>query len=196
LYSKLSDGELTGLLKSGDEPAFEVLYDRFRTQIKRYALRICKNEEAAQEIVQNVMLKVWQHREQIDTGQNFKGWIARITANQAFDYLKSLSREQDLKERVWLKMSQSPAYSEDQYVLKEYLNIISDAVKALPLQQQKVFRLSREEHLTYEEIAASLGISVNTVRNHMTGALGNIRKHVKNTSAILPPAIALCLFLR
>jgi len=193
-YINLSDLELTALLKEDDELAFNELYSRLRPAIYQYAFRICKSQDDADEIVQNVMFKVWTHRKQIDSERNVKGWILKITTNQAFDFLKALAKEQVLKEKVWQQMQQLPAFTEDQYVLKEYLLLVEKAIKALPLQQQKVFRLSREEDLTYEEIGKRLGISTNTVRNHMTAALSSIRNYLKqNNTAALPPIVALCL---
>ena len=186
-YESLSDIEITDLFKSGDQAAFTVLYKRFHSQVYRYALRIVKYPEAAEEIMQNVMLKVWQQRGQIDTAQNFKGWIARVTANQAFDFLKTLARQHALSEKIWLQMQKSPAYSENEYVLKEYLFLVEEAVNTLPPQQQKIYRMSREEYLTYEEIAQILNISPNTVRNHMASALTHIRKYISGrTAAIIP----------
>ena len=61
-YSKLRDNELLALIQAGDESAFEVCDTRFRPLVRRYALRICKSSEAAEEIVQNEMLKVWLQR--------------------------------------------------------------------------------------------------------------------------------------
>jgi RNA polymerase sigma factor (sigma-70 family) len=140
------------------------------------------------------MLKLWQQRDQIDTGQNFKGYMARITANQAFDFLKTLSKEKALSEEVWKQMKRLPAYTEDQYVLKEYLYLVEAAVNTLPPQQQKIYRMSRENHLTYDEIAENLNISSHTVRNHMASALDNIRKYVTHhTATYIPPIIIFIL---
>lgn len=194
-YITYSDAQLIYLMKKGEEGAFAVLYARVQPYVYHYALRICKQTEATEEIVQNVMLKVWQWREQIDTEQNFRGWLARVTANEAFDFLKRLAREQNLQEKVWQHMQEAKSYSEDQYVLKEYLRLVDEAVNTLPPQQQKIYRMSREDELTYEEIAQALDISPHTVRNHIASALQHIRAYMKkNTASLLPPLVAACIF--
>ena len=193
-YRQHSESELLALVKEGDESAFEAAYTRFRPLVLRYALRICKSNEAAEEIVQNVMLKMWLGREKLDPELNFKGWIARVSANESFDFLKKLAKEKALSEKVWLQMQAEPASAEDEYVLKDYLKIVEEAVRALPPQQQRVYRLSREQYLTYDQIAEQLNISSNTVRNHMAGALDNIRKYLAHDALhVIPPAIAMCL---
>jgi len=196
IYNKLSEIQLLALVKKGDEAAFKVCYERFRPLIFRYALRICKSADAVEEIVQNVMLKVWLQRAQLNTELNFKGWIARVSANESFDFLKKLAREKALGEKVWLNMQGQQLYSEDEYVLKDYLKLVENAISKLPPQQQKVYRLSREQYLTYDQIADQLNISSNTVRNHIAIALETIRKNIaREATCVIPAAIAMCIIL-
>jgi len=191
-----SDRELLILLGQGSEPAFAEVYERFRPQVKRFAMRIAKSNEAADEIVQNVLLKLWNQRDHLSAIENIQGWLNRVTTNDALDFLKKVAREKALAERIWLQMQNEPAYAENDYVLKDYLKLIENVVQLLPAQQQRVYRLSREQYLTYEEIAEELEISPNTVRNHMAAALDNIRKHMSKHAALhgIPPLVAFILF--
>lgn len=192
---KHTDQELLHLLTQDSEAAFGELYERFRPQVKRFALRIAKSSEAADEIVQNVLLKLWSQRSNITEIQNIKGWLNRVATNEALNFLKKVAREKALADQVWLEMQNGPAYAENDYVLKDYLQLIEDVVQLLPAQQQRVYRLSREQYLTYDQIAEELDISSNTVRNHMAAALENIRKHMSKHAALhsIPPAVAILL---
>jgi len=107
--------------------------------------------------------------------------------------LKKAAREKALAEKVWTSMQQEPAYAENDYVLRDYLEVIEDAVRSLRARQQRVCRLSQEQYLTYDQIADEMNISSNTVRNHMTAALDNIRKHLSHRALhSLPPALRYC----
>jgi RNA polymerase sigma factor (sigma-70 family) len=138
-----SDQELLALLEQGSETAFAELYERFRPQVRRFALRVAKSHEAADEIVQNVLLKLWSHRSEANQIQNLSGWLTRVTTNEALDFLKKAAREKALAEKVWMSLQNEPAYAENDYVLKDYLQLIEQAVRSLPAQQQRVYRLSR-----------------------------------------------------
>ena len=191
-----SDQELLALLEQGSEAAFAEVYERFRPQVRRFAMRVAKSNEAADEIVQNVLLKLWNQRDRVSAIKNIHGWLNRVTTNEALDFLKKVAREKALAGQVWMHMQSEPAYAENDYVLKDYLKLIADVVQLLPAQQQKIYRLSREQYLTYEQIAEELDISPNTVRNHMAAALDNIRKHMSKHAALhtIPPVVACLLF--
>lgn len=196
VLGRYTDQELLALLEQGNEAAFVELYERFRPQVRRFALRVAKSNDAADEIVQNVLLKLWNHRDQAGQVQNPGAWLNRVTTNEALDFLKKAAREKALAEKVWTSMQNEPAYAENDYVLKDYLQMIEQAVRSLPAQQQRVYRLSREQYLTYDQIAQEMDISSNTVRNHMSAALDNIRKHLAKHAALhsIPPVVACLLF--
>jgi len=189
-----TDQALLNLLQQGDEAAFAELYERFRPQVRRFALRITKSAQAADEIVQNVLLKLWNNKQKAGDIQNPGAWINRVSTNEALDFLKKIAREKALADKVWNNMQGQPAHYENDYVLKQYLEVVEAAVRSLPPQQQKIYRLSREQYLTYEQIAEELHLSANTVRNHMSAALDNIRKHLaEHALHSIPPAIAAIL---
>jgi RNA polymerase sigma factor (sigma-70 family) len=158
-------------------------------------MRVAKSGEAADEIVQNVLLKLWNQRAALSDIQNLKGWLHRVTSNEALDFLKQIAREKVLADQVWTNLQQAPVYTENDYVLKDYLQLIEHAIRSLPAQQQKVYRLSREQYLTYDQIAEELDISANTVRNHMAAAQASVRKYLSRHALGTMPAAVLTLLL-
>ena len=170
-----TDALLLMQIKEGDEKAFQLLFERYRNRLFTYLFRITKSKEAAEEMVLDVFLKIWLGRSIITEIQYFEGFLFRIAHNKAIDFLRIVAPAK--QETLWASMQETPASeTADQGLdLKRAQQTIHEAVERLPGQQQKVFVLSREQGLTYDQIAEKLHLSRHTVRNHMSAALEFIR---------------------
>jgi RNA polymerase sigma-70 factor (ECF subfamily) len=163
-------------IRSGDEVAFahyyEISFDRLVTLIQR----ITKDTEEAKNIVNDTFAKLWQMREQIDPAQLLDGFVSTISTNAALDFLKKRHAHAKYhSEQLYLHDDED--LSADARMLEsEAESRIREAIRRMPAQRRRVYELSRDENLTYNEIAERLGISPNTVRNHMALALEDIRK--------------------
>lgn len=134
----------------------------------------------AQDILQDVFLKIWQKREDCQSIDNFSSYLFRAARNQALNGFKRNGRACLLL----AELSREPVATIDTdnpIFAKELKILLRRAIDSLPAQQRKVFELSRNEGFKYEEIAEKLGISTSTVRNHMIQALKKIREHIGNT---------------
>ncbi len=166
-------------ITKGDQHAFTRLFDAYYKRLAAYIYRVTESKEVTEEIVQDVFIKVWEKRETLDTIDNFSNFLFTISRNKVLNYLRNLA-----KMRVH-QLSWSREHQEDSYVMDgnslndEYNLIIEKAISSLPPQQQKVYILSRYEHLKYEEIAVQMGLSKETVKKHMQLALGFLKEHVK-----------------
>src|SRR5690606_6743878 len=121
--------------------------------------------------VQDIFLKVWEQRATLPQLQSFQNWLFIISRNYLVNYLKRMATDKNVRES-WV--SERPRYeNSSDYKLREahFSELLTTIINALPTQQQMVFRLAREEYLTYAEIAERLSISANTVRIHMSLAL-------------------------
>ncbi|HEX4852161.1 MAG TPA: RNA polymerase sigma-70 factor [Puia sp.] len=162
----------------GDENAYRQLYEKYWNRIYSVAFAYTKSAISSQDIVQETFMKVWVHRAELPQLQNFGGWLHTIAKNLVINQLKKLARENDLKagkSALKLASEQTP---DQQLVAKQMAEIIHEAVSSLPPQQQRIYRMSREEGLKLTSIADQLGISHNTVREHMSKALKNIRAYL------------------
>jgi RNA polymerase sigma-70 factor (family 1) len=167
-------------LKDGDEAAFEAVYTAYAGYLRLFTASILKDTDIAEEVVQEVMTKVWLLRDHIDTDKNFGHWLRTIARNATFDQLKRIARQRELQQQVWQALQQQQSTDTDaDLVYKDYNRLYKEAVDALPRRQYEVFTLSRMREMSHEEIACELGISTNTVRNHMVSALGYIRRYLK-----------------
>lgn len=143
------------------------------------------NEEEAKETVQEVFIKLWENRTSIDPDKKLDSFIYTTAKNMAFNIIR---KRQVHTKYVNEQSSMGPEVGRDadsNIITKEIEILLDLVVSSMPSQRQKVFTLSRQEGLTYEEIAQQLGISLDTVKTHMKLALKDIRGAVLVYVAII-----------
>jgi RNA polymerase sigma-70 factor (family 1) len=170
-----SEKLLISELQNHNEKAFRKLYDYYSQDIYRYSFSILKSKELAEENVQEVFLKIWLHRENLNLEQSFKSYLFTIARNQAFNFLNKAANDLVLKEEIFYESQKS--YNQGDYSIREAdcKRLKKRAIKQLPPKRKKIFKMSRKQGKTYEEISQELGISVNTVKSQMSKALESLR---------------------
>lgn len=176
-----SDSELVDRLKQGDNTAFTQLYDQYHRAVYFYILDYVKAPQVAEDLVHDVFMKIWEIREGLTITTSFSSYLYRICHNKAIDALQKIAKDEKLRQEVlqWIE----PQLQEKERNLQEhravyYERIYQEAISALSPQRQRVFLLCREQGKTYEEAAAELGISRNTVKEHMGEALHFLRNYL------------------
>ena len=169
--------EIMERLQQGDQQAFLVLYDRYHQLVYNWVLKLVKVPELAEDIVQEVFIKIWQIRERINPLQSFPAFVYKISRNKAFAFLKKIASDDTLRSKVMTELGSNAESAENRLLWQQYQELLNKAVEQLPLQRKKVFKLCRQEGMSYEEVAAELGISRNTVKEHMVMAMKNIREY-------------------
>jgi RNA polymerase sigma-70 factor (ECF subfamily) len=159
--------------------AFDTIYERYCKRLYGFVLRYIKQKEDAQGIVQEVFIKIWETRNKIDVYSSFDSFIFTIAYNTTISLLRKRVSEQEYLKK--LKSSQQ-IFSADQIIddihFKEINGRINVLLDQLTPRQKEIFLLSREQGLTHGEIAKKLGISANTVKNHLVTALAFIKSHI------------------
>jgi len=169
----------------GDSNAFSEVYELFQDKIFVFAYSLTKDRNIAEEIVQQVFLKLWEKRSQIDANQPFDAYIKRITYNLIIDFFRKIRRDNVLQEALQKNMEMLPNTSEDIIASKQLEIIYRNAIELLPPQKKRAYLLAKDESLSYKEIGEKMKLSKNTVRNHMTVAIQFIREHVSKHYFIL-----------
>lgn len=182
---QLEDKALLIRLSEGDEIAFVKIYNQYRHKIFTYAWQLSKSADTAEEIVQEVFIRIWQKRAQINTELSFNAYIRKITLNHVLNHLKKVAREKSLQEEVFQLIEHSTSRTEDKLLEKELRTIYTDAIARLPAQKKLIYQMSRTEELSHEEIALKLDISKNTVKNHMVEASRFIREYVRKNAGVI-----------
>ncbi|MDF9796341.1 RNA polymerase sigma-70 factor (family 1) [Catalinimonas alkaloidigena] len=173
------DQPLIKQLIEGDENAFKKVYDLYYNKLYFYCLQFVKSEDLARELLQDVFVKFWTRRENINPEFSLSAYLYTITRNHTLDFLKKAARDQQLKEEIMYSVATIHNQVEDHMSYVEYITLADQAIQKLPSQRKLIFQLSRHDGKSYEEIATSLSISKNTVKVQMSRALNAIRKYLK-----------------
>jgi RNA polymerase sigma-70 factor (family 1) len=176
----ISNEALIKLIAAGDESAFNLLFERYRNKLYSYLVRITKSKEIAEEATLDVFLKIWNARLALEEINNFDMFLFRVAYNKGIDYIRQAATNRSRQHETWADLEKLVATeAADQKLLKSATEAaINTAVRQLSEQRREAFRLSREELLSYDEIAQRMNISRHTVRNHITAALSFIRQHL------------------
>jgi RNA polymerase sigma-70 factor (ECF subfamily) len=159
----------------GDEKAFGIIFHHYRRKIYSYAYHLSGSTAHADELVQEVFLKVWLHRDKVTHVLRFDNWLFTIARNQAFDMLKALAKESAQRRQMAASFYPDHMVAEDQLLTRENEQQLQQALNRLSPRQKLIFNLSREQGLKHEEIASRLHISRNTVKTHLVQALKALR---------------------
>ncbi|WP_186452464.1 RNA polymerase sigma factor [Chitinophaga polysaccharea] len=168
-----NERELLSETARGNEVAFSALLDLYRNKLYSHALSYLKSCQEAEELVQDVFLKIWDNRHRLPEIENFKNYLFILSRNQLVSAVRKRLKtaapptDDDLNEG-WLP--------DGQLEWKETYQQIQQAIGRLPPQQKAVFILSRFENFTYQQIAVQLQISPTTVKFHMVAALNTLRE--------------------
>jgi RNA polymerase sigma-70 factor (family 1) len=171
-------------VSQGDSGAFKELFETFSPRIYGFALKLTHSSSTAEELVQEVFMKIWANRESLDNVESFPAWLHTITRNLAFNVLKRMAIEQKAKTEFVKEMRVESFETEELVVYRDYQNILNNAIDRLSPQQKIVYTLCHGEGLKYEEAAEKLQISRLTVKTHMQHAIRSIKTHFKHIIAI------------
>jgi len=188
LTDKLTDisPQLLRQIAEGDELAFKRLFDCYRIRFFRFALEITKSATDAEDIVQDIFIKIWTNRQHLGTIDEPRPYLYAITRNYVFDYLQKIARNEKMVKQLWAKMQTSTNEPEMLLLSKEFSGIITEAVDKLTPAKRKVFQMSREEGLTHRQIAEKIGLSASRVKNIMVECLKFIRQYLRDHASPLP----------
>lgn len=167
--------ELTNLLKEGSPVAFNRLLDRYSPGIFRFAMSYLRNSREAEEIVQEVFLKLWKIRESLSPEKSIDSLLFTMAKNGVLNTIRKARSQQAFYHYAGL-FPQKNILVEDELDFRELEKILQLAITRLSPGRQMIFRLKREQYLSNAEIARQLGISVKTVENQVTAALAEIRR--------------------
>ena len=172
-----TDSELVNLLIQNDEAAFSELYIRFKDRLFYFCLNLLKSKEEANDIVQEIFIRIWEVRNFINPDLSFSSFLYTMARNRILNYFRDVDIDEKVKSILAQRTPMEDNSIESDLIYTEYQIILKEAIEALPPQRKKIFNMSREDNLTHKEIAAQLGISVNTVQEHISEALRFIKNY-------------------
>lgn len=174
--------ELLLRIAEGDEKAFNELFRLYRDRLYSYLLRITKSKSIAEEATLDIFMKIWNGRALLPEIRNFDGFLYRILQNSAIDYLRKAKRSRLQQIEIWTDMENlvTAPQADEKVLHTEIETTIRKVIDRLSPQRRQAYYLSREEDLSYDQIAQQMNLSRNTVRNHVSAALDFIRGNLDN----------------
>jgi RNA polymerase sigma-70 factor (ECF subfamily) len=178
------DKMLVARVRQGDPAALDQLYCLYRDDLGWYVRSIVRSREAAEEIIQDLFLRLWQHRDRWEFEGEPRAYLFRAARNRSVSFLRSqrvelrLHREVARDREIEPRAPAAPA-GDQRAEAADLMRVVSDVVSRLPPRCQEVFRLSRQHHLKYAEIARVMGISTKTVEVQLRRALLALRAELR-----------------
>ncbi len=170
-------------LQNGKEEAYAVLYDLYYENLVRYCFNLTNDLALAEDIVQNLLVKIWINRSNLNINTSLKGYLYKGVYNEFVkEYNKRKRRDKallEIKHEVLDHMLDM-----DQEQLGKKMKLVEEAIEKLPKKCKKVFLLSKKQGYKYKEIAAQLNISEKAVEKHISRAIKRLKKTLSNTSHI------------
>lgn len=157
----------------------------FRIKVYRFIVLFTKNEDLAEDLTQDVMLKVWIHRDQILSKKDMDNYILKIAKHHVLDHFKKLAKEKAYQEEIWIYMKNNTNYVESPLISREIEEEVDVIILTLPPRQKEIYTLNQRKGLTLDEIATALDIAPRTARNHLNRAIKEIRSQMNPDSFLI-----------
>ncbi len=178
MYHHLTDSELLNLLHENDGSAFTEIYDRYWEKMTMHVLKVIHSPEDAGDIVQEVFLSIWKRREELLITGALGAYLLKSVRNLAIKHIeKNISKRNFLSSLSWM-LRHSELVAQQNIECEEIEDKIAAVVSTLPPKMKVVFVMSRNQQLSYKEIALQMGIAETTVKKQVSNAIKIIRRSV------------------
>jgi RNA polymerase sigma-19 factor, ECF subfamily len=172
-----SERDLVLALQRGDEEALETIYGLYSQRLFGRLLKLVKIEAQAQEILQDVFIKLWQYRHSLDPEKSFRSFLFKIAENKVYDFFRKAARDKVMEANL-ISLSTTNYINIEEYTrAEENLRLLYKAIESLPPQRQQVFRLCKLEGRSYKEVSELLSISLSTISDHIVKATKAIKEY-------------------
>jgi RNA polymerase sigma-70 factor (ECF subfamily) len=171
-----SDSEIIGRIRQGDKQEFEKLFRSSYVSLVRYAKRILKDHDTAEEIVQDLFFRLWQDRGNITIESSLNGYLFRSVHNKSLHFIEHQKVIERHAGEIAASADETAEPVTDAIYYSELQSKVARVLERLPEKCSVIFRMSRFEGLKYNEIAEKLSVSLKTVEANMGKALKEFRK--------------------
>ena len=191
MQKQLKNDQLIEQLKKGDATAFDALFDEYSQRLFAFAYKYLKSEADAEELVQEVFVRIWENRKLLKSDYSFKSYLFTIALNQIRKFFNKRAIALRYVTEVKGSESNTDNTTIDSIEYSSILNRIDELIEKLPERKKLIFIKSKKEGKSSKEIAEELQITVGTVDNQVSDALRIIRDALKNENLAILLFIAL-----
>ena len=181
-------------LKRSDHECFQNLFAKYSQPLYRFSLSYLKSTEAAEDVVQEVFLKIWRKRKEIDTTKSFQSYLFTIALNVIRKQFNKLSASNQLKHDLLISFAENKDTFEEKDDFSEMVNKLEELIQQMPERRRKIFRMKKLEGKSQKEIAEKFDITPKTVEYHITEAMKFLKKEFDKLRT--KGMIFFCLFVK
>lgn len=178
------ESEYMEKLGQGDHKSFDALFMLYHPRVKNFLKGFIKDEEEACDMAQDIFFKVWTNRESISKVGSLKAYLYRMARNMVYDYYEHSLVKESYEQKQQSSSTYADLIEEDLYA-QELSILIDIAIEQMPEQRRRIFKMSRKDGLSNDEISQRLQINKRTVENHITQALADLREVVRRAFLLL-----------
>jgi len=175
---EIADKDLVSRLKTDDVVAFNEIYRRYHARIFQLAAKFLPYKEDSEEILQIVFIAVWNNRYKINEEQSFDSYLFSIARHSIYKVLRKAVYRQGYFEFIRHHSVEQTFITEEVVLYNELDTLLNKYIENLPPKRREIFRLFREEGLSYREISEKLSITASTVNSQLTKAIDYIRRNI------------------
>lgn len=168
--------EMVRALSQGNQDAFRFLFLSYFPKVKAFITHLLKDEPLAEDLSQDIFVKLWENRDSLGLIQSFDAYVYRMAKNSVINQIKRDSYGDKYSKEEYLRVEH--VSMEEEIFAKEIQLLVELTVNKMPEQRKKIYRMSRVEGLKNDEIADKLNLSKKTIENHLNLALKEIRKTI------------------
>jgi RNA polymerase sigma factor (sigma-70 family) len=173
-----NEKELLVQVAAGDRDAFKRLYSAFLPFVERYVTLFESSKRNLDELTQDVFVRIWEKRARLAEVESFKNYLFLVTRNVVYNYIRALKVRQRLRDLDDSTDAASGSDSENELLFKQYYQLAQEAIEKLPVGRRKVLKMSVDQGLTLDEIAAALNISRSGVKKQLYTATAFVRQYL------------------
>lgn len=163
-------------LKAGDVAAFDYFFESYSKELHHLSLKILKSKQDADEVVQEVFLKIWEKRDQINPLKSFRSYLFTIALNNIRGRFLKRAKENRFMVELYDELVSVGSEEPEDKNFSHYLSILDELIQKLPERRKEIFLMHKKEGLTIPEVAGYLDLSTKTVENQLTAALKALRE--------------------
>ena len=179
------------MIASGDEQAFGVFFNAHYPLLRPFLTKFFADPAQLEDALQETFIKVWINRDQLPGIENVKGWLYTIASRICINSIRKEMARASLGETLSDQQHSSSHTPHETTTAAELRRLIAEAVAGMPEARRRIYLLSREEAMKPAQIAETLSLSVNTVRNVLVSALKEIRSYLAKNGHSVPVIILL-----
>lgn len=181
-------------LRNGDGKAFECIYRIYSLPIYGNILKMVHDEDAADDLLQDVFLKIWDKREDIDPEKSFRSFLFTCSKHLVYNFIRRGNLENQVANYLSYRNTELYSHIEEDIAYKQTETFFRDVVAKLPAQRQKIYNLCKVEGRSYEEAATLLGLSTSTIHGQLVKATHFIKEQMTHAEPAIIAGLFLCLF--